>query len=51
MLGLGAVARQANAQGGARGQMPPQGGDIFNRYCTNNGIHIFPVPYSIEKST
>ncbi len=31
MLGLGAGARQPNAQAGARGQMPSQGSDIFNR--------------------
>jgi hypothetical protein len=34
MLGLGAAARQPNAQAPAagRGQMPSQGSDIFNRF-------------------
>ncbi|CAB4033774.1 transport Sec23A-like isoform X1, partial [Paramuricea clavata] len=32
MLGLGAGARQPNAQAGARGQIPSQGNDIFNRF-------------------
>ncbi|XP_046848297.1 protein transport protein Sec23A-like [Xenia sp. Carnegie-2017] len=32
MLGLGAAARQGNPQAGARGQMPSQGSEIFNRF-------------------
>jgi hypothetical protein len=40
MLGLGAAARQPNAQAGARGQIPSQGNDIFNRLVQYTCIHM-----------
>jgi hypothetical protein len=46
MLGLGAAARQPNAQAGARGQIPSQGNDIFNRLVQYTCIHMHTFLYT-----